>query len=81
MARLQSDARRQDTREKIQLGGLVTKAGLTEEDTAVLLGAFLEIASSLAGPDAEMVRRRYRRSGDARFKADENAVSKRAPAG
>ena len=31
--------RRRDTREKIELGGLVVKAGLREADRAVILGA------------------------------------------
>lgn len=34
--------RKQDTRQKIQLGGLVKKAGLHEEPPAVLLGLLLE---------------------------------------
>ena len=70
MARLQSDERKQDTRHKIQLGGLVTKAGLAEEDTAVLLGAFLSVSAELTGPEREIARRRYRRLGDQVFTAD-----------
>ena len=73
MARLQTDERKQETRHKIQMGGLVTKAGLAEEDTAVLLGAFLEVAHELAGPNAEAVRRRLRRSGDRAFREAEVA--------
>ena len=38
------EKRRQETREKIQLGGLFTIAGLTGNDRGVLLGALLEIA-------------------------------------
>lgn len=37
-----TDARRKDTREKIQLGGLVVKAGLRNADPAYLLGVFME---------------------------------------
>ncbi len=33
------DARKADTRNKIQLGGLIVKAGLAEEPAAVLLQA------------------------------------------
>ena len=39
------DNRRRDTREKIQLGGLIVKAGLRETNAAVLLGALLELAT------------------------------------
>ena len=34
-----SDDRKADTRRKIQLGGLLVKAGLDQEDKTVLLGA------------------------------------------
>ena len=48
------DARKADTRNKIQLGGLIVKAGLAEEPAAVLLGLLLEAAGTLSGPgDAE----------------------------
>ena len=47
-------ARRERTRELIELGGLVTKSGLPEliaaiepDDRAVILGALLELAESL----------------------------------
>ncbi|SPZ48114.1 conjugal transfer protein TraD [Agrobacterium tumefaciens] len=33
-----SDARKKDTREKIELGGLIVKAGLRYEKRALLLG-------------------------------------------
>ena len=36
--------RRRDTREKIELGGLVVKAGLREADRAVILGVLIEAA-------------------------------------
>lgn len=36
-----SDARKQDTREKIELGGLIVKAGLRDEDRAFLLGVLV----------------------------------------
>ena len=42
---MQADAeRRRDTREKIELGGLVVKAGLREADRAVILGVLIEAA-------------------------------------
>lgn len=70
MARLQTDTRKQDTRQKIQLGGLVAKAGLAEEESAVLLGAFMAIFTELAGPEGHSVRRRYQRLGDQIFTAE-----------
>ena len=44
--------RRARTRQLIELGGLVQKAGLvdlTDDDRAALLGAFLELADRLQG--------------------------------
>ena len=43
------DARKLDTRRKIQLGGLIVKAGLAEEPAAVLLGSCSKRLKS--GPD------------------------------
>jgi len=45
--RLMSEARKIDTRSKIQLGGLVVKAGLRETDKAVILGALMELATDI----------------------------------
>lgn len=42
--RQSSDVRKRDTREKIQLGGLVVKAGLRTADRAVILGALIDLA-------------------------------------
>ncbi len=72
MQRTIADERKADTRNKIQLGGLVIKAGLGDKDTAVLLGAFLEAAEALSGPDATAIERRFRRRGDAAFKENQN---------
>ena len=51
-----SDARKKDTREKIELGGLVVKAGLRYEKRATLLGLLLEGADRLRTDDGERVR-------------------------
>ena len=51
-----SDARKKDTREKIELGGLIAKAGLRYEKRAVLLGALVELGRRLKADDAERVR-------------------------
>ena len=42
-----SDARKKDTREKIELGGLIVKAGLRFERRAVLFGALILFAIGL----------------------------------
>jgi hypothetical protein len=47
-----SDARKRDTRDKIELGGLIVKAGLRYERRALLLGALLDLKQRLeAEPD------------------------------
>ena len=48
MARaIKFDARRKDTREKIELGGLIVKAGLRYETRALLLGALIDLGERL----------------------------------
>ena len=42
-----SDARKKDTREKIELGGLIVKAGLRFEKRALLLGALIDLQRRL----------------------------------
>jgi hypothetical protein len=61
------DARKLDTRRKIQLGGLIVKAGLDEEPAAVLLGLLLEAAQKLAGPASPATRERWQAAGAAEF--------------
>ncbi len=57
MARtMTSDTRRQDTREKIELGGLIVKAGLRYEKRALLLGALLDAARRIKGDEGERSR-------------------------
>ncbi|WP_104668099.1 type IV conjugative transfer system coupling protein TraD [Ensifer adhaerens] len=46
-------ARRKDTREKIELGGLIVKAGLRYETRALLLGALIDIGQRLKVDDGE----------------------------
>ena len=57
-------ARRERTRQLIELGGLVQKSGLPEliaaiepDDRAVILGALLELADGLRGPADDPSRR------------------------
>jgi Conjugal transfer protein TraD len=69
--------RRERTRQLIELGGLVQKAGLvelTEDDRAVLLGAFLAVADKLQAGEREQAITLWRRSGKRAF-ADDNQNS------
>lgn len=52
----QTEARRKDTREKIQLGGLIAKAGLRYEKRALLLGLLIDAAERIKGDEAERAR-------------------------
>ncbi|MBY3143603.1 type IV conjugative transfer system coupling protein TraD [Rhizobium laguerreae] len=51
-----SDSRKKDTREKIELGGLIVKAGLRYEKRALLLGALIDAARRIKGDDTERSR-------------------------
>ncbi|WP_018240631.1 type IV conjugative transfer system coupling protein TraD [Ensifer sp. BR816] len=51
-----SDARKKDTREKIELGGLIVKAGLRYEMRALLLGLLIDAARRLKGDEQERSR-------------------------
>ncbi len=65
--------RRERTRQLIELGGLVAKAGLVEltaDDRAALYGAMLEIAERLHGEEAEQVLLLWRRRGQRAFADD-----------
>ncbi|MET3649118.1 type IV conjugative transfer system coupling protein TraD [Phyllobacterium ifriqiyense] len=48
-----SGARRQDAREKIELGGLIVKAGLRYEKRALLLGLLIDAGIRLAHDEKE----------------------------
>ncbi|HVN27024.1 MAG TPA: conjugal transfer protein TraD [Candidatus Binataceae bacterium] len=62
-----TDERKADTRRKIQLGGLVIKAGLAAEDAVVLLGMLASGARVLKGPLAADSRRRWKEIGERLF--------------
>lgn len=51
-----AEARKRDTREKIELGGLIVKAGMRYEKRALLLGLLIEAEKRLRGNDAERER-------------------------
>lgn len=57
-----SDERKRDAREKIALGGLVTKAGLRHADKAFILGVLMAAARI---PPADPEYDRLRTIGDA----------------
>ena len=64
--------RRARTRQLIELGGLVHKAGLvdlTDDDRAALLGAFLYLSDQLAGEGRTDVLALWRRRGKRAFEA------------
>jgi hypothetical protein len=66
--------RRERTRQLIELGGLVVKAGLVElidDDRAVLYGAFLAIAARLHGPKRDEALVQLRRRGRHAFATEE----------
>ncbi|WP_332836072.1 conjugal transfer protein TraD [Flavisphingomonas formosensis] len=68
--------RRERTRQLIELGGLVAKAGLidlTDDDRAVLFGAFLQVAGKLSGEEREQALLIWRRRGKRAFEEDAQA--------
>jgi hypothetical protein len=67
MRRVVDAERRLDTRRKIQFGGLVIKAGLADEETAVILGLLTAAKRVLSGPNAADSRRRWKELGDKAF--------------
>lgn len=52
----QSEDRKKDAREKIQLGGLIAKAGLRYEKRALLLGLLIDGASRMRADGNERAR-------------------------
>jgi len=62
--------RRERTRQLIELGGLVAKAGiveLTDDDRAAIFGALLEVAAILRGGQREQSLTLWRRRGKRAF--------------
>jgi hypothetical protein len=62
-ARMTSFQRTAETR-RLQLGGLIIKAGLAEEEPAVVLGMLSAGARVLKAPTAAESRRRWRELGE-----------------
>ena len=66
-------ARRERTRHLIELGGLVQKAGLvvvTDDDRAMLYGAFLDAAFRMRGEGGAHARTLFKRRGARAFAAE-----------
>ncbi|MBD5071840.1 conjugal transfer protein TraD [Xanthomonas citri pv. citri] len=63
LARVRDQVRKDDTRRKIELGGLVIKAGLAELDRAVIFGALLDAATRLQGEHGEALRLQFLEAG------------------
>ncbi|QCL97905.1 type IV conjugative transfer system coupling protein TraD [Agrobacterium tumefaciens] len=53
---MSADARRKDTRDKIELGGLIVKAGLRYQKRALLLGALIDVSRRIRGDEGERAR-------------------------
>ncbi len=68
--------RKQETRRKIQLGGLIVKAGLQDESTAVLYGLLLEAAELLESSNASKTRQRWHISGDVAFSLENKKINR-----
>ena len=65
--------RRERTRHLIELGGLVVKAGLvelTDDDRAILYGAFRAVAIKLKGDNREPALTLWRRDGKRAFASE-----------
>ena len=74
--------RRERTRQLIELGGLVAKAGLidlTDDDRAALFGLLVEAAAKLQRPDREQQLVLWRRRGKRAFESDALHAGRRAP--
>jgi hypothetical protein len=66
--------RRERTRQLIELGGLVQKAGLvelTDDDRAVMLGAFIAVAEMLRDENHDWAVGLWRRRGQREFAKSE----------
>lgn len=66
--------RKYDTRRKIQMGGLVIKAGLGplhDEDKAILLGILVDAAAKLGGAEKDTYSAHYKELGERSFSIEE----------
>ncbi|MBB6357306.1 hypothetical protein GGR00_005127 [Aminobacter aganoensis] len=56
MNKATQEARRKDAREKIELGGLIVKAGMRYEKRALLLGILIDASQRLRDDESERLR-------------------------
>lgn len=70
------NARRNETRRKIQLGGLVIKAGMDEYPAAVILGALSLASKALTGEKSAATFARFQAAGDALFSSDDSGSNR-----
>ena len=69
--------RRERTRQLIELGGLIAKAGivdLVDDDRAVIFGALLHVAAKLKSEDRGQALLLWRRSGKRAFAVDQAEI-------
>ena len=71
--------RKQDTREKIQLGGLIKKANLDQLSTASLYGLLLEAKDRLSIDDNEKLVKQWKIQGDLALSAEQALKEKTKP--
>lgn len=71
-SRMRNLERKQDTRKKIQLGGLIKKAGLEEESTAVLLGILLDAKEKLDELNSGTIKLSWKIKGDIALTSTKN---------
>jgi len=60
-------ARKQDTRRKIQLGGLIIKADLQHLSPAILLGILVEAKNKISGKNNSQIKRIWHELGNENF--------------
>lgn len=74
-------ARRERTKRLIELGGLVQKAGLvalTDDDRAMLYGAFLDVAARMQGEDGGQAKALFKRRGSRAFATEAEQATEAA---
>ena len=64
---MSTEERKRDTRHKIQLGGLVIKAGIGNEEPAVVLGMLTAGGRVLNSQTGTEARRRWKEIGERAF--------------
>lgn len=76
--RISQKSRAEDARKKIELGGLVIKSGLGEEDKNIILGILMEGIENLHSENNLSFKKRYKEKGDIKFKLDQELKSQKA---